>query len=90
MPTKHERISVVKDPELAEAIAAARREPGAERRPAATQGAAVQRAEEAHARRLILRDLALRRRALAEMVQSGNPPWDPDVLANVDELAWGV
>lgn len=88
MPTKHERISVVKDPELAEAIAAARREPGAERRPAAAilrdlalQGAAVQRAEEEHARRL--------RREFAEMWLSDDPPFDRDVLANIDELAWG-
>lgn len=89
MPTKHERISVVKDPELAEAIAAARREPGAEQRPAATilrdlalQGAAAQRAEEVHAQKMRLE--------LDDMVRSGNPPWDPEVLANIDELAWGV
>ncbi len=75
MPTKHERISVVKDPELAEAIEAARREPGAEQRPAAAivrdlalRGAAAQREQEDGNRR--------KRRELAEMVQSGNPPWD--------------
>lgn len=89
MPTKHERISVVKDPELAEAIEAARREPGAEQRPAAAilrdlalQGAAAQRGEEEDNRR--------RRREFAERVQSDDPPWDPEVLANINELAWGV
>lgn len=88
MPTKHERISVVKDPELAEAIAAARREPGAEQRPAATilrdlalQGAAAQRAEEEHARK--------KRLEFALMWHSDDPPFDREVLANIDELAWG-
>lgn len=85
MPTKHERISVVKDPELAAAIDAARRVPGAERRPAATilrdlalQGAAAQQADEEHRRRL--------RFAFNEMWRSDDPPFDRDVLADIDEL----
>ena len=88
MPTKHERISVVKDPELAEAIEAARREPGSEQRPAsailrdlALQGAAARRTDEEHARKM--------RREFCEDIQAGNPLWDPQVLANIDELAWG-
>lgn len=71
MPTKHERISVVKDPELAAAIDAARRGPGAEHRPAAAvlrdlalQGAAAQKVDEERQRRLrfeFKRDVAFRR-----------------------------
>jgi len=85
MPTKHERISVVKDPELAAAIDAARQVPGAERRPAAAilrelalQGAAAQQADEEHRRRL--------RFEFNAMWRSDDPPFDRDVLANIDEL----
>lgn len=85
MPTKHERISVVKDPELAAAIDAARRVPGAEHRPAAAvlrdlalQGAAAQKVDEERQRRL--------RFEFNEMWRSDDPPFDRDVLANIDEL----
>lgn len=88
MPTKHDRISVVKDAELAAVIEETRRLPGFEGRPAAAilrelalQGAAFRRSDDERRRRLRL--------DLDDAVASGAPPWDAEVLADVDARAWG-
>jgi len=86
MPTKHERIGVVKDEALQQALESVASIVGAT--PAATvvhdlaiRGArAIQ--DDAARRSELLRDLA-------EWSTGDAPPWDPDVLARIDELSAG-
>jgi hypothetical protein len=87
MPTKHERIGVVKDEALQEALDSVAPIVGVTT-PAATvvhdlaiRGArAIQ--DDAARRAGLLRDLA-------ERSTSDTPPWDSDVLTRIDELAAG-
>jgi hypothetical protein len=84
MPTKHERIGVVKDESLVEALESVA--PFIESdTPAATlvhdlaiRGAQALRVDEERRRE--------RLRELAEWSTSDNPPWDRDVLERIDEL----
>jgi hypothetical protein len=84
MPTRHQRIGVVNDEELAAALesVAGLVAPGmpaaALVRTLAIRGAQALRDEQQH------RADALRR--LADWSTGGDPPWDPDVLARIDEL----
>ncbi len=84
MPTKHDRIGVVKDQALVEALESVAPLVGP-RAPAATvvhdlaiRGAQALRDEETGRREL--------RRELADWSTSDDPPWDPYVLAHIDEL----
>ncbi len=87
MPTKHERIGVVKDEALQQALESVASIVGATT-PAATvvhdlaiRGArAIQ--DDATRRTRLLRDLA-------EWSTGDTPPWDPNVLARIDELSAG-
>jgi hypothetical protein len=85
VPTRHERIGVVRDDELSAALESVSGfvSPGT---PAATlvhdlaiRGASALRQDEER------RAAALRE--LAEWSTGANPPWDPDVLARIDELS---
>jgi len=84
MPTKHERIGVVKDEALTEALESVA-SILAPTLPAATMvhDLAIRGAQ-------ALRDDAARRtRLLGELAAwstGDRPPWDPDVLARIDEL----
>ncbi len=87
MPTKLPRIAVVRDTALDEALASVRGLNGGER-PAAAQvhdlavmGAQALLADSEHRRRLRLE--------LIDMANSDDPPWDPEVLRDIDRLAWG-
>jgi len=85
MPTRHERIAVVKDEALSEALASVAPIVGGTK-PAsalvhdlAIRGAAAMRAEAAE------REEQLQR--LADWATGREePPWDPEVLARIDEL----
>ena len=84
MPTKHERIGVVKDQALVEALESIAPLVGPTA-PAATvvhdlaiRGAQALRDEETSRRELL--------RELADWSTSDDPPWDPDVLSRIDEL----
>jgi len=84
MPTKHERIGVVKDEALVEALESVASILGAA--PAATQvhDLAIRGA------RALQDDEATRNRALQDLVDwstTGDPPWDREVLAHIDELS---
>jgi len=84
MPSKHERIGVLKDDALAEALDSVAPLVGAET-PAArlVHDLAIRGAQ------ALRDDDALRGELLAELAvasTSANPPWDPDVLARIDEL----
>jgi hypothetical protein len=84
MPTRHERIGVVKDDELSAALesVAGLVAPGVPTaklvRDLALRGAQALR-EEGERRGEALRQLA-------EWSTGDNPPWDPAVLARIDEL----
>jgi hypothetical protein len=84
MPTKHERIAVVKDQELREALdSVAPLFEGPRSAASLVHELAIRGAQ-------ALRDDAERRnellRELADWSTSGEPPWDPSVLARIDEL----
>lgn len=36
------------------------------------------------------RDRARQLAWVAEVTTSGEPPWDPEILKRIDELAWGI
>jgi hypothetical protein len=85
MPTRYERIGVVKDEALAEALESVAPYARADT-PAATlvhdlaiRGAQAMRAEEERRHELL--------RELAEWSTSDDPPWDRQVLARIDDLA---
>jgi hypothetical protein len=87
MPTRHERIGVVKDEELSAALESVADlvPPGT---PAATlvrtlavRGAQALRAEDQGRREAL--------RQLADWSTGSDPPWHPEVLARVDELTAG-
>jgi hypothetical protein len=85
MPTKHDRIGVVKDEALMEALESVTPLVGAAR-PSATlvhdlaiRGAQALRDEEARRGELL--------RQLADRSTSADPPWDPEVLSRIDELS---
>lgn len=87
MPTKHERIGVVKDDALTDALDSVRSIVDAAT-PAATlvhdlaiRGARALR-DDLSGRNDLLRELAARS-------TSDDPPWDRDVLARIDELSAG-
>lgn len=84
MPTKHERIGVIKDEELSDALdsVAPLIETGTSAatvvRDLAIRGARALREEEGRRRESIER--------LVEWSTGDDPPWDPDVLARIDDL----
>jgi hypothetical protein len=87
MPTKLPRIAVVPDTELDQALASIRELIGSDR-PAAAQvhdlavkGAEALIADAEHRRRLRLE--------LNDMAISEQPPWDREVLREIDRLGWG-
>jgi hypothetical protein len=87
MPTKHERIGVVKDAALTSALDSVSAIVGP-RTPAATvvhdlaiRGAQALRDDTARRSKLLME--------LASWSTSDQPPWDPEVLARIDELAAG-
>jgi hypothetical protein len=84
MPTKHERIGVVKDDELRAALDSVA--PLLETTPSTATLVHVLAVRGAQA----LREDAVQRaellRELAEWSTGAEPPWDPTVLARVDEL----
>lgn len=87
MPTKHERIGVVKDDALTEALESVTSIVDVAT-PAATlvhdlaiRGARALR-DDRDGRNELLRELAARS-------TSDDPPWDRDVLARIDELSAG-
>lgn len=86
MPTRHQRIPVTNDDELREALdrAAPFVAPGT-RTATLVHDLAIEGARSVAADRE-RRASALRR--LAERLGRAQPPWDPEVLAHVDELAW--
>ncbi|MGO9751836.1 MAG: hypothetical protein ACLP8S_12155 [Solirubrobacteraceae bacterium] len=87
MPTKHERIGVVKDEALQEALESVAPIVGA-----TTPAARVVHDLAVRGARAIQDDAARRTellRDLAEWSTSDAPPWDPDVLARIDELSGG-
>jgi len=85
MPSKYDRIGVVRDPALSEALESVAPILGASA-PAATvvHDLAIRGAQ-------ALRDETSRReellRELAAWSTGDDPPWDPDVLERIDELA---
>ena len=85
MPTRHERIGVVKDDELSAALQSVAgivppNTPAATLvRDLAIRGASALRQDEER------RAAALRQ--LADWSTGANPPWDADVLARIDELS---
>ncbi len=87
MPTKLPRIAVVRDAALDQALASVRELIGSDR-PAAAQvhdlavkGAEALIADAEHRRRLRLE--------LNDMAISEDPPWDREVLRDIDRLGWG-
>lgn len=87
MPTKLPRIAVVRDAALEQALASVRELTGSDR-PAAAQvhdlavkGAEALIADAEHRRRLRLE--------LNDMAISEDPPWDREVLRDIDRLGWG-
>jgi hypothetical protein len=87
MPTKLPRIAVVRDAALDQALASVRELIGSDR-PAAAQvhdlavkGAEALIADAEHRRRLRLE--------LNDMAASEDPPWDREVLRDIDRLGWG-
>lgn len=84
MPTKHPRIAVTKDEELADALD--RVEALFDGKPAATivHDLAVRGAE------AVLADEQRRREAIQRLIDwSTGPDMDRETLARIDELAWG-
>lgn len=86
MPTKHSRIAIINDDALQEALerAAPLMAPGT--RPARLVHDLAIRGADALAAEHATRQEGLAR--IAGWTTRGEPPWDPDVLARVDELAW--
>jgi hypothetical protein len=87
MPTRYDRIGVIKDDALIDALASVRAIVG-ESTPAATvvhdlalRGAQALQDDTAR-RQDLLNDLA-------KLSTSDAPPWDPDVLAQIDSLTAG-
>jgi hypothetical protein len=84
MPTKHERIGVVKDEELAAALESVAPLVDTSTPTAtlvhdlAVRGAQAMRFDDDERSALL--------QELAEWSTSDDPPWDPDVLARIDEL----
>lgn len=84
MPTKHERIGVIKDGALVEALESvaplvAAATPAASLvHDLAIRGAQAMREEQARRGELL--------RELANWSTSPDPPWDPEVLSRIDEL----
>ncbi len=87
MPTRQERIGVVRDDALSAALESVRSIQGettplaARVRDLAIRGAEALRADERRRRELLTE--------LAEWSTSDDPPWDREVLARVDELSAG-
>jgi hypothetical protein len=86
MPAEHERIGVIKDEALSDALASVRSIVG-EATPIASvvhdlavRGAQALREDESR-RDELLRDLA--------RLSTSTPPWDQDVLADIDGLTAG-
>jgi hypothetical protein len=86
MPTKHERIGVVKDEALQEALESVASMVGGTAAATVVHDLAIRGAraiqDDAARRAGLLRDLA-------EWSTGDAPPWDPDVLARIDELSAG-
>ena len=86
MPSKHPRIAVLHDDALQAALERAAPLMAPETRPArlvhelAIRGADALVAERA--------DRAAGVERIIDWTASGQPPWDPEVLGRVDELAW--
>jgi hypothetical protein len=87
MPTKHPRIAIVNDYELQAALERARPLVGPATRPARLVRDLAIRGADA-----VVAEHAARQEGIARIVDwttRGEPPWDPETLARVDELAWG-
>jgi hypothetical protein len=86
MPTKHSRIAVVHDDALQAALERAAPLLAPETRAARlVHELAIRGAEALVADRA---DRAAGLARIADWTRRGEPPWDPDVLAHIDELAW--
>jgi hypothetical protein len=87
VPTSHDRIPVTKDPALAEALDRARAlaSPGIATATLvhylAIRGAAALLADHQRDAEAIER--------LVRRTTSGDPRYDPDILADIDRLGWG-
>jgi hypothetical protein len=86
MPTKHQRIAVIHDDALQAALERAAPLLAPETRPARIVHELAIRGADA-----LVAERAERTTGLEQIIDwtsRGEPPWDPDVLARVDELAW--
>lgn len=84
MPTRHDRIGVVKDQALSEALESVASIVGA-----STPAATVVHDLAVRGARALCQDAERRDALLAELARlstSAQPPWDQDVLARIDEL----
>jgi hypothetical protein len=85
MPTKHERIGVIKDEELSAAL-----ESVAPLVEANTPAAALVRDLAIRGARALREDEERRRESIERLVEwstgVNEPPWDPEVLARIDDL----
>lgn len=88
MATRFDRIPVTKDPALAAALDRVTPLIGTGR-PTATlvHDLAIRGADALVEEQ---RDRARRLAWVAEVTTSGEPPWDPEVMERIDELAWGI
>lgn len=86
--TRFVRIPVTKDPALAEALDRVTPLIGAGK-PTATlvHDLAIRGADALVEEK---RDRARELAWVAEVTTSGEPPWDPEIMERIDELAWGT
>jgi hypothetical protein len=85
MPTKHERIGVVKDEALTQALESVSAIVGS-----GTAAATIVHDLAIRGARALRDDTARRDELLTELAAwstGDHPPWDPDVLARIDDLA---
>jgi hypothetical protein len=88
MATRFDRIPVTKDPALAAALD----------RVAPLVGAKKPTATLVHDLAILGADALVEERQdrtrglawVAEVTTSGEPPWDPEIMERIDELAWGI
>jgi hypothetical protein len=88
MATRFDRIPVTKDPALAAALDRVTPLVGAGK-PTATlvHDLAIRGADALVEER---QDRARELAWVAEVTTSGEPPWDPEIMERIDELAWGI
>jgi hypothetical protein len=83
MPTRYERIGVLKDPALAEALESVAPLVTPTSAASLVRDLAIRGAQALREEELPLREL---RGELAEWSTGGAPPWDPEILSRIDEL----